>query len=163
MGAINDIFSQSILSLPKIEEILNMLLEQNNNKVQNLKALKEIGFLKEFLYIKLEKSSNELINFSKGNKTIRSYANSIELKDIFLEWTIFLFGIHKEDLDSVTKFNKKIQILKETPLSKEFFQNNIKKFMFKDKIFRELITNGIPNNFREFIWDLAIAEKKCPE
>ena len=159
MGAINDIFSQSILSLPKIEEILNMLLEQNNNKAQNLKALKEIGFLKEFSYIKLEKSSNELINFSKGNKTIRSYANSIELKDIFLEWTIFLFGIHKEDLDSVTKFNKKIQILKETPLSKEFFQNNIKKYMFKDKLFRELISNGIPNNFREFIWDLAIAER----
>ena len=159
MGAINDIFSQSILSLPKIEEILNMLLEQNNNKVQNLKALKEIGFLKEFSYIKLEKSSNELINFSKGNKTIKSYANSIELEDIFLEWTIFLFGIHKEDLDSATKFNKKIQILKETPLSKEFFQNNIKKYMFKDKLFRELITNGIPNNFREFIWDLAIAER----
>ena len=45
----------------------------------------------------------------------------------FLEWAACLFGFDKEELDSSQKFNKKIELLKNTPLSKEFFQNNIKK------------------------------------
>ena len=159
MGTINEVFLENILTFPKIEKIINKLLEHNKNKEKNLQALQEIGFLKEFLYIKFDNTANEIINFSKENKVIKIYLNSIKLKDNFLEWTIFLFGIHKEDLDSVQKFNKKIEILKKTQLSKEFFQNNIKKYMFKDKLFNNLITNGIPNNFRDFIWDLAIAEK----
>ena len=159
MGAINEIFSQNIFSFQKIEEILGKLLEQNQNKAQNLKTLQEIGYLKEFSSIKYDKAANEFIDFSKENKMIKSYVNSEKLKDNFLEWTLFLFGIYKEDLDSVEAFNKKIQIITKNPLNKEFFQNNIKKFMFKDKIFNNLITNGIPKNFREFIWDLAIAEK----
>ena len=151
MGAINEIFSQNIFSFQKIEEILGKLLEQNQNKAQNLKTLQEIGYIKEFSSIKYDKAANEFINFSKENKMIKSYLNSEKLKDNFLEWTLFLFGIYKEDLDSVEAFNKKIQIIIKNPLNKEFFQNNIKKFMFKDKIFNNLITNGIPKNFREFI------------
>ena len=159
MGGINEVFSQNTLSFHKIEEKLTKLLEQNKNKGQNLQALQEIGFIKEFEYIKFNKSANELIYFSKSNKTIKSYINSMKLIVKFLEWAACLFGFDKEELDSSQKFNKKIELLKNTPLSKEFFQNNIKKNLFKNKLYNNLIIEGIPSNFREFIWNLILAKK----
>ena len=68
MGAINDLFSQDNIY---IEEILKILIKQNKNKSQNITTLHEIGLLKEYSYIKLDKYSNELINFSKNNKSIK--------------------------------------------------------------------------------------------
>ena len=81
---------------------------------------------------------NELINFSKLNKTVKSYINSLKI-DIFLEWTIILilFGYNEEDFDWVQKFEQKNQ-----------------KNISKNKLFNNLITNWIPN-LRILICDVA--------
>ena len=158
MGAINDIFTKNKNYFSKIEEILKILIKQNKNKSQNITVLHEIGFLKEYSYIKSEKYSNELINFSKNNKCIKKLETSSKLREKFIEWTKFLFDINDEEL-SEEKLNQKINKLKEKSLKKEFFQQNIKKYMFKNKSFNKLLYYGIPNNFREFIWDIALSER----
>ena len=156
MGAINDIFTQNTITFTQIEEIFKILLEQNVNKPKNKKALQEIGLLKEYSYIK---SSNELTYFSKKNKIIKAFTNNSTIKKIFVEWTKILFDINKNDLESVQKFNNRIDNLKKNPLSKAFFQNNLKKYLFKNKLFNNLLNYGIPNNLRELVWEIAISEK----
>ena len=159
MGAINDVFTHNVISFQKIEEILTILIENNENKSKNIKALQDVGLLKEYTYIKNNKSSYELTNFSKLKKTVKSYTNTAKLKENFEEWAKFFFNINNEDLKSVQKFQKKMENLKKDSLSKAFFRNNLKKYLLKNKSFHALINYGIPLNFREFIWFLAIEVK----
>lgn len=156
MGGINEVFIQDIISFTKIEEIFKILLESNENKSQNKKAFQELGLLKEYFHIK---SSNELTYFSKKNRIIKSFINNNTMKEIFVEWIKFLFDINKNDLETNQKLKEKIENLKKYPLNKYFFQNNLKKYLFKNNLFNNLLNYGIPNNFREFVWELAIAEK----
>ena len=158
MGAINDIFSQNKNNFSKIEEILKMLIKQNKNRSQNITVLHEIGLLKEYSYIKSDNCSNELINFSKNSKSIKKLETSSKLREKFNEWAKFLFDINDENL-SEEQLNQIIKQLKQKALKKEFFQKNIKKYIFKNKSFNKLLYYGIPNNFREFIWDIAISER----
>ena len=158
MGAINNFFSQNKNDFSKIEEILKMLIKQNKNRSQNITVLHEIGLLKEYSYIKSDNCCNELINFSKNNKSIKKLESCSKLRENFIEWTKFLFDINDENL-SEEEFNQKIKLLKQKALKKEFFQQNIKKYIFKNKSFNKLLYYGIPNNFREFIWDIAISER----
>lgn len=157
MGAINEVFFQNKISFSKIEEILKILL--NQYKSQNITTLHEIGFLNEYSYIKSNKSSNEVINFSKKNKSIKKFENKIKLKENFIKWTKLFFDINVNDLESEEILNKKIENFTKKPLNKSFFQENIKKNMFNNKSFNKLINYGIPKNFREFIWDIIISQK----
>lgn len=159
MGELNDTIFENKISFSKIEELLRILLKKPKNKSQNIITLHEIGLLKEYSYIISDKSSKELISFSKNQKMIKKFETSSILKENFVEWTKFLFDINKNDLESEQHYNQKIENLKQKPLNKSFFQNNIKKYMFKSEDFKKLINYGIPNNFREFIWELAISEK----
>lgn len=156
MGALNDAFTQSTISFSKIEEIFKILLENNVNKSVNLKALQEIGLLKEYSHLK---SSNELTYFSGKNKIIKLFIKSRQIKENFVEWTKYLFDINNEDLESDKKFSKKIENLKKYPLNKGFFQNNLKKHLFNNKLFNHLLNYGIPNNFRETVWEIVFTEK----
>ena len=156
MGAINDVFTQSIISVSKIEEIFKILLENNVNKKVNIKALQEIGLLKEYSHIK---SSNELTYFSGKNKIIKIFIKSRQIKENYVEWTKYLFDIDKDDLESDKKFSEKIENLKKNPLNKVFFQNNLKKHLFDNNLINHLLNYGIPNNFREMVWELAFTEK----
>ena len=159
MGAINEVFSQNKISFSKIEEILKILLNHNKHKSQNIIALHEIGFLNEYSYIKSNKSSNEVINFSKKIKSIKKFENEIKLKENFIKWTKFFFDINVDDLELEEICNKKIDNFTKKPLNKSFFQENISKYMNKNKSFNNLIKYGIPKNFREFIWDIIISQK----
>ena len=156
MGAINDVFTQSIISVSKIEEIFKILLENNVNKKVNIKALQEIGLLKEYSHIK---SSNELTYFSGKNKIIKIFIKSRQIKENYVEWTKYLFDINNYDLESDKKFSEKIENLKKNPLNKVFFQNNLKKHLFDNNLINHLLNYGIPNNFREMVWELAFTEK----
>ena len=156
MGAINDVFTQSIISVSKIEEIFKILLENNVNKKVNIKALQEIGLLKEYSHIK---SSNELTYFSGKNKIIKIFIKSRQIKENYVEWTKYLFDIDKDDLESDKKFSEKIENLKKNPLNKVFFQNNLQKHLFDNNLINHLLNYGIPNNFREMVWELAFTEK----
>ena len=158
MGAINDAFIHNKISFSKIEEILSMLIKQNSYKTHNVKILQEIGLLKEYSYIKTEKQFEQLINISKKSKIIKNYTKSSKQKSNFVEWTKILFDINDQDCDSVQLLNQKLESLNNKPLNKAFFENNVKK-NFKNKSFTKLINYGIPNNFRNLIWDVAIAEK----
>ena len=158
MGAINDAFIHNKISFSKIEEILNMLITQNIYKSQNVKVFQEIGLLKEYSYIKSEKHFEQLINISKKSKTIKNYTKSSKQKSNFVEWTKILFDINDQYCDSVQLLNQKLENLNNKPLNKAFFMNNVKKNL-KNKSFIKLINYGIPNNFRNLIWDVVIAEK----
>lgn len=159
MGAINDSFPQNKLSFSKIEEILNNLITQYDGKSQNKQVLQEIGLLQEYSYIVSEKVSNEIIYYSKNHKILKNIIPSQNLRYNFLEWTKYLFDISNEDLNSIQAFNMKIESYKKRSLSKEFFKNNIKKYLFKNKAFNKLLNYGIPQNFRFFIWDIVLSEK----
>jgi len=156
MGIINDAF-QNKLSLPKIEEILNNLLKQG--KPQNKQVLQEIGLLNEYSYIISNQANNEIIYYSKENKIIKNFNFSTKIRSNFLEWTRYLFDINDEDLNSIQQFDNKIENFKKKSLTKEFFQNNIKKYIFNNKSLNKLLYYGIPNNFRLFIWDIVLSEK----
>ena len=155
MGVINEIFSQNKISFSTIEELIKNFLTKTKNKSKNITALHEIGLLKEYSFAKSEKS-NRFINISKNNRIIKHYISPSELKENFVEWTKYLFDINEDDLDIV---NQKLDNLKQKPLNKTFFENNLKKYLFKSKSFIELIKKGIPKNLREFVWDIAIGEK----
>ena len=159
MGAINEVFFQNKISFSKIEEILKILLKKNKHKSQNITTLHEIGFLNEYSYIKSHKSSNEVINFSKKNKSIKKFENENKMEENFIKWTKFFFDINVDDLESEEICSKKIENFTRKSLNKSFFQENIKKYMFKKKSFNKLIKYGIPKNFREFIWDIIISQK----
>ena len=139
MGAINDAFSQINISFSKIEEMLKLFLNHNKNKSKNIVTLHEIGYLKEYSYIKSEKLSNEVIKFSRNYKSLKKVESVSKLKDNFKEWTKFLFDINIDDLESEQKLNQKIEFLIQKPLSKSFFQKNIKKYLFNNKSFNKLI------------------------
>ena len=159
MGAINDIFSQNKLTFSKISEILNTLLSQEASKIQNTQVLQEIGFLKEFSFITSDRASNEIIYYSKTNKILKNVIMGEQLRDNFLEWTKYLFDINDEELASIQNLNKKIDNLKKKPLTIDFFQNNIKKNLFRNSSFQKLLEYGIPKNFRYFIWNIIISIK----
>ena len=159
MGALNEAFSQINISFSKIEEMLKLFLNHNKNKSKNIVTLHEIGYLKEYSYIKSDKLSNEIIKFSRNIKSLKKLESISKLKDNFKEWTKFLFDINKDDLESELKLNLKIEYLNQKPLNKSFFQKNIKKYLYNNKSFNKLINYGIPNNFREFIWDNVISDK----
>ena len=156
MGIINDAF-QNKLSFSKLEEILNNLLKQG--KPQNKQVLQEIGLLNEYTYIISNQTNNEIIYYSKENKIIKNFNFSTKIRSNFLEWTRYLFDINDEDLNSIQQFDNKIENFKNKSLTKEFFQNNIKKYIFNNKSFNKLLYYGIPNNFRLFIWDILLSEK----
>ena len=158
MGALNDSFSQNKLSFSKISEILNILLSQEATKIQNTQVLKEIGFLNEFSYITSDRVANEIIYCTKNNKIIKNVVSALQLKHNFLEWTKYFFDIIDEELGSMSNINKKIENLKKKPLTIDFFQNNIKKYLFKEKT-KKLLEFGIPNNFRYFIWNIIMSVK----
>ena len=158
MGTTNDIFKQNKISFSKIEEILVKLVNENKNKSQNLNILKEIGLLKEYSYIKCGKMYEEIINFSKKNKTVRSFKDSSTFKNHFVEWTKIFFDINEEESCSEEQFEQKIEKLNNKALNLAFFQNNIKKNI-KDSSINKLISYGIPNYIRDFIWDIVIAQK----
>jgi hypothetical protein len=158
MGATNEAFKNHKISFSKIEEIINMFLSESKNKSQNLNLLKEIGLLKEYSYIKSGKMYEEIINYSRNNKTVRSFKDTFTLKEIFVEWTKIFFDINEKDSSDKQQFEQKLEKLKNKDLSLVFFQNNIKKNI-KDSLFNKLIMYGIPYNIRDFIWDIALAEK----
>ena len=107
----------------------------------------------------MHKSSNEVINFSKKNKSIKKFENENKIEENFIKWTKFFFDSNADDLESEQIYSKKIENFTRKPLNKSFFQENIKKYMFKKKSFNKLIKYGIPKNFREFIWDIIISQK----
>ena len=158
MGVYNDL-TENKLSFSKIQEILNNLIIQGGAKSQNRQILQEIGFLNEYSYVVSNKTSNEMIYYSKNHKIIKKFLFSSQIRTNFLEWTKYLFDINNDDLNSMQKFNIKIENFKKRTLTKEFFQNNIKKYLFKDKAFNKLLNYGIPNYLRFFIWDIVISEK----
>ena len=158
MGATNEAFKGHKISFSKIEEIINMFLSESKNKSQNLNLLKEIGLLKEYSYIKSGKMYEEIINYSRNNKTVRSFKDTFTLKEIFVEWTKIFFDINEKDSSDKQQFEQKLEKLKNKDLSLAFFQNNIKKNI-KDSLFNKLILYGIPYNIRDFIWDVVLAEK----
>ena len=159
MGAINDPFSQGKLSFSKIQEILNNLIKQDGGKSQNRQVLQEIGFINEYNYIISEKVSNEMIYYSKNHKILKNIIFTQAQRLNFLEWVKYLFDISNEELNSMQLFNTKIEGFKKRTLNKEFFQNNIKKYLFKNKYFNKLLNYGIPQNFRFFIWDIVLSER----
>ena len=159
MGALNDFFSKDKNDFSKIEEILKIVLFRNKNKSNNIEILHEIGLLKEYSYIKSNKSSNELISYSPKNKLIKNFIDISKLKENFIQWVKILFDISQEDFDSVHNLNVKLENLKQNPLNKSFFSKNLKKYLFNDKSFNELLNYGIPNNFREFVWYFIFSEK----
>lgn len=157
MGVL-DAFSQSNLSFTKLAEILNNLIGQGGGvQSHNKKVLTEIGLLPEYSYIVSNKE--ELVYFSKNNKIIENLIPYKKMCSIFLEWSKYLFDISNEELENIQIFNQKIENFKKRTLSKEFFQNNIKKYLFKDKAFNKLLNYGIPKNLRFFIWDIVLNEK----
>ena len=158
MGVYNDL-SESKLSFSKIQEILNNLITQGGAKSQNRQVLQEIGFLNEYAYVISGKTSNEMIYYSKNHKIIKKFLYSSQIRTNFLAWTKYLFNISDEELNSMQKFNMKIENFKKRTLTKDFFQNNIKKYLFKDKAFNKLLNYGIPNYLRFFIWDIVICER----
>ena len=159
MGVINDPFSQGKLSFSKIQEILNNLINQDGGKSQNRQVLKEIGFINEYNYIISEKVSNEMIYYSKNHKILKNIIFTQAQRLNFLEWVKYLFDISNEELNSMQLFNTKIEGFKKRTLNKEFFQNNIKQYLFKNKYFNKLLNYGIPQNFRFFIWDIVLSER----
>ena len=159
MGGINNIFSSNTLSFNHVQDILNILLSQNKAKVQNRKVLDEIGFINEYNSIITNKSENEMIYYSKLHKILKNNIFSVTMKMNFLEWSMFLFDFKNEDFDSIDKFNQKKEKLKNVPLTKEFFINNIKNILFISKPFKKLLVNGIPKNFRFFIYDIVLSIK----
>ena len=159
MGAINDVFLKKKISFSEIENILKTLTSQTKYQSQNKQILQEIGLLKEYSNIISDKSSDELIYYSIKNKIIKSYIKPSKIKSNFVNWTKFLFDINNNELDSEQILNIKKENLKNNPLNKMFFQNNLKKYLFKDKSFNKLINYGIPNNLRAFVWDIVISEK----
>jgi hypothetical protein len=159
MGVINVPFSQGKLSFSKIQEILNNLINQDGGKSQNRQVLKEIGFINEYNYIISEKVSNEMIYYSKNHKILKNIIFTQAQRLNFLEWVKYLFDISNEELNSMQLFNTKIEGFKKRTLNKEFFQNNIKKYLFKNKYFNKLLNYGIPQNFRFFIWDIVLSER----
>ena len=158
MGTTNDIFKQNKISFSKIEEILVKLVNENKNKSQNLNILKEIGLLKEYSYIKCGKMYEEIIKKKKKNKTVRSFKDSSTFKNHFVEWTKIFFDINEEESCSEEQFEQKIEKLNNKALNLAFFQNNIKKNL-KDSSINKLISYGIPNYIRDFIWDIVFAQK----
>jgi hypothetical protein len=159
MGVINDPFSQGKLSFSKIQEILNNLINQDGGKSKNRQVLQEIGFINEYNYIISEKVSNEMIYYSKNHKILKNIIFTQAQRLNFLEWVKYLFDISNEELNSMQLFNTKIEGFKKRTLNKEFFQNNIKKYLFKNKYFNKLLNYGIPQNFRFFIWDIVLSER----
>lgn len=160
MGVINDAFSQNKLSFSKIGEILNNLITpEGGTKTQNRQILQEIGLLNEYWYVISDKVSNEIIYYSKNNKMLKNLIFASNLRSNFLEWSRYFFDISDEDLNSIQQFNKKAESFKTKTLTKEFFQNNLKKYIFKNKSFYKLLKYGIPKNFRFFIWDIILSEK----
>ena len=108
MGAINEAFTQNNISFSKIEDMLKLFLNHNKNKSKNIVTLHEIGYLKEYSYIKSNKISNETINFSRNYKSLKKVESISKLKDNFKEWTKILFDINIDDLESEKKLSQKI-------------------------------------------------------
>ena len=155
MGIINDVFSENKLSLKKFDEILNDLIKNQKNKI----VLQDIGLIKEYLQIITDKEPDLLIYYSRNHKIIKNLKFLGKMRFNFLEWAKYLFDINKEDLDSVNKLNTKIEQIKSKPLTKEFFINNLSKYIFSSKSIKKLINYGIPPNLRLFIWDTIISIK----
>ena len=161
MGAINDVFIQNklSLSLKTFDEILNFLINKSQNKIQNKKILKEIGFINEYINIISDKEPNLIVYYSRNHKIIQNLKFLIKMRSNFLDWVKCLFDITKEDLDSNDKLNNKIELIKKNNLTKEYFQNNLKKNLFFSKNINALINCGFPPNMRLFIWDIIISVK----
>ena len=161
MGAINDVFIQNklSLSLKTFDEILNFLINKSQNKTQNKKILKEIGFINEYINIISDKEPNLIVYYSRNHKIIQNLKFLIKMRSNFLDWVKCLFDITKEDLDSNVKLNNKIEQIKQKNLTKEYFQNNLKKNLFFSKNINALINCGFPPNMRLFIWDIIISVK----
>ena len=159
MGILNEQFSENKLSLSKLEEILNNLLTKAEIISKNRQILEEIGLLKEYSLIVLGNSSNEIVYYSKSHRIVEKIIFISELRAIFLEWNRFLFDITEEDLNSMQALNKKVNSFKKRVLDKNFFRNNIKNYLFKDKSLNKLLNYGIPNNIRPFLWEIVISEK----
>ena len=161
MGAINDVFIQNklSLSLKTFDEILNFLINKSPNKIQNKKILKEIGLINEYIIIRSDKEPNLIVYYSQNHKIIQNLKFLIKMRSNFLDWVKCLFDITKEDLDSNDKLNNKIEQIKQKNLTKEYFQNNLKKNLFFSKNINALINCGFPPNMRLFIWDIIISVK----
>ena len=160
MGGINDSFDPKKLSVKNIADFLNILIIQDPGKnQQNKKVLQEIGIINEYSYTISDKVSSEMIYYSKNNKIVEKCIFAENVRSNFVEWAKYLFDITNEDLDSIQQLSRKIDSIKKRTLTKEFFQNNIKKYLFKNKAFNKLLDFGIPNYLRFFIWDIVLSEK----
>ena len=110
MGAINEAFSSNEIYFKKIEIILNYILSHEKNKSQNIYCLLEIGLAKQYSSITENKSSKNIINIPRNNKTLKYYINAFKEKSIFVKWTQHLFNLNEDDLNCNPQCNYKIKI-----------------------------------------------------
>ena len=159
MGNINDKFSSKDISFTNLERLINYILSNEKTKSQNINILKEIGLAKQYNYLLDNKISTEIKYVSKNQKTIINYINNTKAKSYFVKWTNILFDINEQEYDVYPNYNGRIKNLRDIPLSKSFFQNNIKKNLIENKYNIKMLKFGIPKYLREFIWEIIIAEK----
>lgn len=158
MGAINEIFISNKITFPFIGELIQFLTNNCKNKQKNINYLTDIGLIKEYLQITELDKSNNYINISRKTKRIKNLPLLKEQKYHLIQLTKKLLNINKADLNSPKQFNGKINYIRNGQLDMVFFQNNLKKFMKTEK-FNKLLNYGLPNNLRNFIWEVVISEK----
>ena len=159
MGNINADFVPNDIIFKNMENTLNFILSQENNKSHNVKILKEIGLAKQYNSIIDNNTSKDKIYISKNYKTLKNYISLEKSKSYFVKWTKALFDINEDNFDYSLNNTRKIENLRNSFLYKMFFQKNVKKNIVENKSNIKLFKYGIPKYLREFIWEIIIAEK----
>ena len=151
MGAYN---CDSLINNKESFSQLKILFQKTINLKENSDIDKsesiQHNLLEEYNYLKTKSNfKKEIFQISKKCKIISGFQPLIKKKEIFINWIKILYN-----LECISDFKKK----KKKKMSNNIiFQMNLEyAFLNNKKTFLKLVSQGLPHNFRQFIWTIII-------
>ena len=150
MGINCDALRNNKFSFEQIEFFLQKAITLKDISSEDKSISIQCNLLEEYNELKLKsKMKNEILQFSKRYKIISGFIPLIKKKEIFTKWIRILFN-----LDNINEFKR--QKREKIPNNK-IFQKNLESSFLKDKKpFLKLVSQGLPNYLRQFVWTIII-------
>ena len=150
MGVNCDTLINNKFSFEQIEIFLQKAISCKEISSEDKSISIQYNLLEEYNKLKSKsKLKQDILQFSKKYKIISGFIPLTKKRQIFTKWIKILFNF-----DNINDFKRK---KKQRIQNNKIFQKNLENAYLKDKkSFLKLVSQGLPDQLRQFIWTIII-------
>ena len=150
MGVNCDTLINNKFSFEQIEIFLQKAISFKEISSEDKSISIQYNLLEEYNKLKLKsKLKQDILQFSKKYKIISGFIPLTKKREIFTKWIKILLNF-----DNISDFKRQ---KKQRIQNNKIFQKNLENAYLKDKkSFLKLVSQGLPDQLRQFIWTIII-------